>query len=129
MLKLQQKTCFPNISPGGPKNLKLEYRNMVRIVCPIFNSWSFIRIMVLELTDRQRKELIYFYINDKSDISYHEFQQQYWRSLFRRNPTLKIEHSWYSNKKEPNSEWFSRLIFCWHILRDLFDALSLIDSD
>ena len=59
MLKLQQKTCFPNISPGGPKNLKLEYRNMVRIVCPIFNSWSFIRIMVLELTDRQRKELIY----------------------------------------------------------------------
>ena len=45
-----------------------------------------------KLTDQQRKELIYFYINDKSDISYHKFQQQYLRSLFRWNPTLKVEH-------------------------------------
>ena len=53
-----------------------------------------------KLTDRQRKELIYFYIIDKSDISYHEFQQQYLRSLFRRNSTLKVEHFWNSNKKQ-----------------------------
>ena len=44
-----------------------------------------------KLTDRQRKEMIYSYIKDQSEISYHEFQNRYLKSLFRRNPSLKGE--------------------------------------
>ena len=57
-----------------------------------------------KLTDRQRKELIYSYIKDQSEISYHEFQNRYLRSFLDGIQAwrTRVGHFWYSNKKRQN---------------------------